>query len=89
MAQKLAAPTALTVKIYSPDRVVFDGTAQLVLAPGTIDTLGIFPGHTPLYAELVAGDVIVQGASESVVSIKQGILRLRDAELVLLIIPKI
>lgn len=75
----------LKVKIIDPNKVVFDGEAEYVLAPGKKVTLGIMPGHTPMFAELGAGDLYVAGADEQVLQIDSGMLKVRGDEVTILI----
>ncbi len=83
----MAAPATLHVRVISPDKLLYDGDASLVIAPGTIDTLGIFPGHTPFYAELQKGEIVIQGEKEELFQLKTGIIRLRDTTLTIILIP--
>ena len=36
----------LKVKIIHPDKLLFEGEAEYVVAPGVTGALGIMPGHT-------------------------------------------
>ena len=78
---------SLTVRIIHPDRVLFEGTAELVLVPGKKGTLGILPGHTPMFAELIAVEISVQGEKEELLAIESGILRIHHDELTILVGP--
>jgi F-type H+-transporting ATPase subunit epsilon len=79
------ADSVIKVKIIDPNRVVFEGEAEYVLAPGRKGTLGIMPGHTPMFAELVAGDLYISKPSEQVMQIDSGILKIRGDEATILI----
>lgn len=76
---------SLQVKIIDPNSVLFEGEATYVLAPGVKNMLGIMPGHTPFFAELVAGDVFLAGEKEAIFPIKSGILKVRDDIVTILI----
>lgn len=83
----MADKPVLKVKVIHPDKVLFEGEAQLVVAPGEENDLGIFPGHTPMFAGLKKGDIYVKGETEEVFPVESGILHVRDDELVILISP--
>lgn len=46
---------SFSLSIVAPDRTVFDGTVNSVLAPGTDGYFGIMAGHVPLIASLKPG----------------------------------
>lgn len=45
----------LTVSVISPEKVLFEGQASSVVAPGFDGELGILPGHAPLMTVLGRG----------------------------------
>ena len=45
----------LTVKILSPERILFRGTAKSLGLPGMLGYMTLLPGHAPMVAELDAG----------------------------------
>lgn len=49
----------LSVRIVSPERVVFEGRARAVVAPAWDGQLGILRGHAPLITLLGSGEVRV------------------------------
>lgn len=75
----------LKVKVIQPDRVVFEGEAPYVLAPGRHGNLGIMPGHTPMFAELTKGDLYIAGEKEELLAIESGILKVHSDEVTILI----
>ena len=42
----------LTVRVISPDKTVWDATAEEVILPSTTGQLGILSGHAPLLTAL-------------------------------------
>lgn len=46
---------ALTLRVLSPDRSLFDGSADEVILPSTTGQLGILPGHISLLTALDVG----------------------------------
>jgi F-type H+-transporting ATPase subunit epsilon len=61
----MAAPAAATVSgdlhvvVISPERTVFDGAAESVVAPAWDGEIGILRGHAPLMAVLGSGHLRV------------------------------
>ncbi len=52
----------LTVSVISPEKVLFEGQARGVVAPGHDGELGILPGHAPLMTVLGRGVLRLDGA---------------------------
>jgi ATP synthase F1 epsilon subunit len=52
----------LTVSVISPEKVLFEGQASGVVAPGFDGELGILPGHAPLMTVLGRGVLRLDGA---------------------------
>ena len=75
----------LTVIIINPDRIVFEGTAEYVLAPGVKGNLGIFPTHTSMFAELTKGEIHVKGATEQSFALESGIMKVQNEVVTILI----
>lgn len=47
----------LTLKIVSPEKVVFDGEVESVLVPGTLGSFEILNDHAPIISSLEKGKV--------------------------------
>ena len=45
----------LTVRVISPDKTVWDSTAEEVVLPSTTGQLGILSGHAPILSALDTG----------------------------------
>jgi F-type H+-transporting ATPase subunit epsilon len=75
----------LKVKVIDPNKLVFEGEADYVIVPGPKGNLGIMPGHTPMFAELIKGDVYIAGANEQLFNIEAGILKVRADTVTILI----
>lgn len=73
------------IKIIDPNKVVFEGETEYVLAPGRKGTIGIMPSHTPMFAELIKGDLYIAQPNEQVLPIDSGILKVRGDDVVILI----
>ena len=48
-------PQTLSLKVASPDRLVFEGDVESLEAPAADGYLGVLPGHAPLISELGTG----------------------------------
>lgn len=51
----------LNVRIVTPRKIVFEGVADGVQAPGELGEFGVLPGHIPLVTTLRPGTVVVHG----------------------------
>lgn len=81
----MPTPTSkLSVSIIHPDKVLFIGLADYIVAPGRQSNFGIMPGHTPFFAELIKGDIYISGEKEDLVAIEGGILKVRADSVVIL-----
>ena len=52
----------MTVSVISPEKILFEGTARSVVAPGHDGELGILPGHAPLMTVLGTGVLRLDGS---------------------------
>lgn len=52
----------MTLKIVSPERIVYNGTAVRVIVPGTNGEFEILNGHAPIISSLQDGTVSYQTA---------------------------
>ena len=53
----------LTVSVISPDRVLYEGSAALVVAPAFDGEVGILTGHAPMVTLLGRGTLRIEGAT--------------------------
>ena len=73
------APSKLTVAVISPERTVFEGSADMVVAPAWDGELGVLKGHAPLLALLGDGTLrITEGGHESRFHVRGGFLQVVD-----------
>jgi F-type H+-transporting ATPase subunit epsilon len=71
----------LRVAVVSPEREVFTGPADMVVARGREGEVGILPGHAPLLVELDVAPVRVIGdGSERMVLVDGGFLHVTPGE---------
>ncbi|MBX6364169.1 MAG: ATP synthase F1 subunit epsilon [Gemmatimonadetes bacterium] len=50
----------LTVSVISPERTIYEGPADLVVAPAWDGEVGILPHHAPMLTLLGSGDLRVR-----------------------------
>ena len=79
MATTGAGAEALRVVVISPEKTLFEGTADSVIAPAWDGELGILRGHAPLMALLGSGDLRVrQGGATEHFHVEGGFLQVVD-----------
>lgn len=68
------------VIIVSPDEILLETKATKLMVPGTEQEMAILPDHTPLYAEVAKGDVLVTMANgkERSIPVESGIMRVKQ-----------
>jgi F-type H+-transporting ATPase subunit epsilon len=54
----------LRCQILTAERIVFDASVEMVVAPGIEGQLGILPGHAPLITALTYGELVIHRAGE-------------------------
>lgn len=76
----------LKLKIVTPERVVFESTADSLTAMTENGEVTILPNHIPLATLLRAGEMrIMQGKEETMLAVSTGLLEVRGAnEIVIL-----
>lgn len=71
----------LTLKIVSPERVVYEGPAERVRVPGTLGSFEILDNHAPIISSLETGLVEYVTASDTEsLSINGGFVEVRKNE---------
>ena len=64
--------------VVTQDRLLFDGTVDIVVAPGSEGEMGILPNHAPLLAQLAYGILrLRKGGEEQAFAIAGGVLEVR------------
>ena len=73
---------ALDVHLVTPEREVWAGTAQMVIARGTAGEVGILTGHAPLLIRLAIGPMRIQDEDGAwrVAVVDGGFLHVTSAE---------
>lgn len=74
------------LEIATPDRLVFQDQAAMLVAPGAPGYLGILAGHTPLLTQLAPGRLkISQGDKQRVFACGPGLLDIRADRVTVLV----
>jgi F-type H+-transporting ATPase subunit epsilon len=81
----MTEPKTLHVNVVSPERPVFSGEADSLVATAWDGKLGILPGHAPLLTKLGIGEVQVRRGEEvQRIAIRHGYLQVADNKVVVL-----
>lgn len=77
---------ALQVEVVSPERVLFSGEADMVVARAEGGDIAFLTGHAPFLGELGAGVVRVKlsDGSDVKVSVDGGFVEVRDNHVIIL-----
>lgn len=68
----------LSLKIVSPEKVVYDGAAESVVAPGTLGQFEVLNDHAPIISTLEKGELVYQTAEgRQTVDIEGGFLSVK------------
>jgi F-type H+-transporting ATPase subunit epsilon len=71
----------LRVSVVSPEREVFTGTADMVVARGREGEVGILPEHAPMLVELAVAPVrVMEGRAERKILVDGGFLHVTPEE---------
>ncbi len=71
----------LAVFLVTPEREVWTGAAQFVVARGVEGDIGLLPGHAPLLAALNVGAVFIDSGGERVAAaVDGGFLHVADTD---------
>lgn len=68
----------LRVSVISPERVLFEGETDMVVAPAYDGEVGILSGHAPMMTLLGRGTLRLGGASERRFTVAGGFLQVAD-----------
>ena len=73
-----AARAILHILITSAERVIYDGSAHMVIFPGEQGIFEVLPLHRPLVSRLRPGTIIVDGR---MLPIRRGVVRVADDDI--------
>ena len=75
----------LRLEILTPEKAVFDGEVDMVIAPGSEGYLGILPHHAPLFTTLGPGELRVKRAGvEETLAVFGGFMDVRGDRVTIL-----
>jgi F-type H+-transporting ATPase subunit epsilon len=76
----------MQVELVSPERVLYTGEAQMVLARTADGEIGFLPGHAPFIATLAPGRVriVKEDGGEEVAAVHSGFVEVRDNRVIIL-----
>jgi F-type H+-transporting ATPase subunit epsilon len=75
----------LHFSLVAPERELFSGEVDQVIAPGTDGQFGVLAGHAPFMTTLTEGDVVVlDGSSRKVFAVRGGFADVTPAGLTIL-----
>ena len=73
------ATRQLKVALISPERIVFEGAADMVVAPAWDGEIGILRGHAPMLVLLGQGRLrVTDGADEKQFRVEGGFLQVAE-----------
>ena len=77
---------AITVKVITPDRTVWDDQAEEIILPSTTGQLGILSGHAPLLTALEVGVMRVRPENEwKTIALMGGFAEVENDEIKILV----
>lgn len=56
----------LTVKVVTPEKVIFEGESSQITAPTLAGEITILPNHVPLFAQLDHGELVIKTKGKDV-----------------------
>ncbi len=80
------ADRQLTVRVVSPQKVVFEGEASALVVPAWDGKVGILPGHAPLLALLGSGELSIElpGSGSQTFFVAGGVLKVEGGHVTVL-----
>lgn len=72
---------ALTLKIVSPEKVVFEGEVASVTVPGALGKFEILPNHAPIISSLEEGDIEYFTETRNVQRIRGGFISVQKNQI--------
>jgi F-type H+-transporting ATPase subunit epsilon len=77
---------SLTVRVVSPDKIVWDSNAEEVILPSTTGQLGILTGHAPLLSALDIGVMRVRPGKDWIpIALMGGFAEVENDEVTILV----
>jgi F-type H+-transporting ATPase subunit epsilon len=74
------------LEIITPEKVVFNDQVEMVSVPSSQGTLGILPGHVPLFSQLTQGELkIIKQGEETFLSLGGGFVEVTPHKVMILV----
>lgn len=79
-------PEEIDVVVVNMDKVLYEGKAKSIIAPGPFGNFGILPGHTPIFIQLLKGKISidVEGAIKEF-DIDGGLAKITQFKVIILV----
>ena len=75
----------MQLKIVTPEREIFSGTAEMATLPGSAGDFGILPGHTALFSTIDIGEIFAKAENqEYYVAVGGGFAEVMDDQITIL-----
>lgn len=81
-------PPLFTLKIYTPEKKIFDAQASSLCIPEESGYLGVLAHHAPLISTLIAGKITFkdgEGKVTTVHSLDKGVFEIADNRVIILL----
>ena len=86
MTEPAPVPEQITLRIISPEEILFERQVRWLQVPLADGLLGIWPGHAPLVAALVQGDLLFdEVGGERTFAVEGGVLCIAPDECTILV----
>lgn len=75
----MSSADSFSLIVVTPEKILFEGQIVKLISPGIFQEIAILPNHTPLYAQLIKGELTIhpkEGPRQSI-PIEGGILRVK------------
>lgn len=74
------------LEIITPERVVFSGNVNMVVAPGTEGIIGVLPHHMPLFSRLEPGElkILKAGKKTTYIALAGGFIQVQPNNVTIL-----
>lgn len=74
----------MQIEIVTPEKMLYSGEGEMVVAPGGSGDFGALPGHVPMISTLRAGIIEVHGAEKTRFFVRRGFAEVNGNRCILL-----
>ncbi len=69
----------IRLTVVSPEHILFEGTVEHVVLPGTAGAFAVFPEHAPIISSLTKGKMVyTKDGKPNTIEIKSGFVEVED-----------